>query len=89
MTKRPVGHHKILKMSCRIPLVKLETVAKGNTPILETLEIPAHKLFSFKGLGGHNLKKLTSETGVSVIPMEGNEYPTVCSQTKLLCLRLN
>ena len=36
---------------------------KANGPVLEVLEVPPHKLSRFRGMGGHNLKKLTAETG--------------------------
>ena len=38
---------------------------KENTPELETLTIPSHKRGRFLGIGGLNLKKILTQTGIS------------------------
>ena len=39
---------------------------KENHPVIEKLDIPANKRSKFVGSGGHNLRKLMADTGVSI-----------------------
>jgi polyribonucleotide nucleotidyltransferase len=50
------------------------TEQKENAPVTEKLEVPVHKRAKFIGLGGRNLKKLISETGVQVSPLDDLYY---------------
>ena len=56
------GRQRILDIMSQ-SLSTARTGKKENAPILDTLEIPAHQLSNFRGLGGYNLKKLTADTG--------------------------
>ncbi|GAU98331.1 hypothetical protein RvY_09492 [Ramazzottius varieornatus] len=50
------------------------TMRKDNAPVVEKLEVPAHKRAKFIGFGGYNLKKLTSETGVHISSEDEGTY---------------
>lgn len=50
------------------------TNPKNNWPIIETLEVLPHKRAKFIGIGGYNLRKLTSETGVRVTPIDDHNF---------------
>lgn len=45
-----------------------------NRPVTEKLEIPIAKRNKFIGIGGYNLKKLKSETGVTITPLDENTF---------------
>jgi polyribonucleotide nucleotidyltransferase len=45
---------------------------KVNWPVTETVEVPIHKRGAFVGVNGMNLKKLKSETGVTVLANEND-----------------
>ncbi|CAF3353393.1 unnamed protein product [Rotaria socialis] len=47
---------------------------KYNTPELETLTIPSHKRGRFLGIGGLNLKKILTQTGVTIVPIDEITY---------------
>ncbi|CAF0909867.1 unnamed protein product [Rotaria sordida] len=47
---------------------------KQNTPELETLTIPVHKRGRFLGVGGLNLKKILTQTGVTILPIDEMTY---------------
>ncbi|CAF3860663.1 unnamed protein product, partial [Rotaria magnacalcarata] len=47
---------------------------KHNTPELETLTIPSHKRGRFLGIGGLNLKKILTQTGVTIVPIDETNY---------------
>ncbi|CAF2787168.1 unnamed protein product [Rotaria sp. Silwood2] len=47
---------------------------KQNTPELETLTIPSHKRGRFLGIGGLNLKKILTQTGVTILPIDEITY---------------
>ncbi len=44
----------------------IRTEKKGNWPLSENLEVPAHRRSKFVGYGGRNLKHLMAHTGVQV-----------------------
>lgn len=45
---------------------KPRTDKKDNWPVVEKLEVEAHKRAKLLGVGGMNLKRLFAETGVQV-----------------------
>nr|CAD7442960.1 unnamed protein product [Timema bartmani] len=47
---------------------------KENWPIIEKLDVPAHKRSKFIGPGGSNLRRLMVETGVQVSQLEDNIF---------------
>ncbi|XP_049878134.1 polyribonucleotide nucleotidyltransferase 1, mitochondrial [Pectinophora gossypiella] len=47
---------------------------KENMPVIEELEVEAHKRAKLLGLGGINLKKLYVENGVQVTPIDETKY---------------
>lgn len=47
---------------------------KENMPVIEEIEVEAHKRPKLLGLGGSNLKKLYVETGVQVTPVDETKY---------------
>ena len=47
---------------------------KDNWPVVEKFEVPAHLRSHFMGLGGRNLQKITSETGVTLVPSDDNMF---------------
>ncbi|XP_037876133.1 polyribonucleotide nucleotidyltransferase 1, mitochondrial isoform X2 [Bombyx mori] len=47
---------------------------KENMPVIEEIEVEAHKRPKLHGLGGSNLKKLYVETGVQVTPVDETKY---------------
>ncbi|XP_075983169.1 polyribonucleotide nucleotidyltransferase 1 [Anticarsia gemmatalis] len=47
---------------------------KENMPVIEELEVEAHKRSKLLGHGGSNLKKLYVETGVQVTPIDEVKY---------------
>ncbi|XP_065298289.1 polyribonucleotide nucleotidyltransferase 1, mitochondrial [Dermacentor albipictus] len=59
------GKSEILKIMNEV-ISKPRTLKKDNWPVSERLEVPVHQRARFVGLGGHNLKKLTAETGVQL-----------------------
>ncbi|KAH7973025.1 polyribonucleotide nucleotidyltransferase 1, mitochondrial [Rhipicephalus sanguineus] len=59
------GKSEILKIMNDV-ISKPRTQKKDNWPVSERLEVPVHQRARFVGLGGHNLKKLTAETGVQL-----------------------
>lgn len=59
------GKSEVLKIMNEV-ISKPRTLKKDNWPVSERLEVPVHQRARFVGLGGHNLKKLTAETGVQL-----------------------
>ncbi|KAH7972249.1 hypothetical protein HPB52_009899 [Rhipicephalus sanguineus] len=59
------GKSEILKIMNDV-ISKPRTQKKDNWPVSERLEVPVHQRARFVGLGGHNVKKLTAETGVQL-----------------------
>ncbi|XP_077521679.1 polyribonucleotide nucleotidyltransferase 1 [Amblyomma americanum] len=59
------GKSEILKIMNEV-ISKPRAQKKDNWPVSERLEVPAHHRARLIGLGGHNLKKLTAETGVQL-----------------------
>ncbi|XP_045511819.1 polyribonucleotide nucleotidyltransferase 1, mitochondrial [Pieris brassicae] len=47
---------------------------KENMPVMEELEVDAHKRSKLLGIGGINLKKLYVETGVQISPIDECKY---------------
>lgn len=47
---------------------------KDNWPVVEKYEVPAHKRSHFVGLGGRNLRKITAETGVTLVPLDDSTF---------------
>ncbi|XP_026332873.1 polyribonucleotide nucleotidyltransferase 1, mitochondrial [Hyposmocoma kahamanoa] len=47
---------------------------KENMPVIQQMEVEAHKRSKLVGLGGINLKKLYVETGVQVTPIDETRY---------------
>lgn len=47
---------------------------KENRPVTEKLEIPIAKRSRFIGIGGYNLKKLRTETGVTITPLDESTF---------------
>lgn len=57
---------------------------KENMPVIEEMEVEAHKRSKLLGLGGFNLKKLYVETGVQVTPIDETKYSVFApSQTAM------
>jgi polyribonucleotide nucleotidyltransferase len=54
---------------------------KANHPVIKTISIPQHKVATFVGFGGSNLKKLMAKIGVRVSAY-GNTDPTELGATK-------
>lgn len=46
-------------------------VQRENWPVIEKFDVPIHKKTQFVGFGGRNLKRITAETGVTLIPTDG------------------
>ncbi|KAH9375077.1 hypothetical protein HPB48_012590 [Haemaphysalis longicornis] len=63
------GKSEVLKIMNEV-IAKPRTQKKDNWPVSERLEVPVHQRARFVGLGGHNLKKLTAETGVQLSPID-------------------
>ena len=47
---------------------------KENGPVSEKLHVPPQKRARFVGVGGHNLRTLMAETGVSVSPIDETSF---------------
>ncbi|CAH2094799.1 unnamed protein product [Euphydryas editha] len=47
---------------------------KENMPVMEEMEVEAHKRAKLLGIGGSNLKKLYLETGVQISPIDETRY---------------
>ncbi|XP_031833675.2 polyribonucleotide nucleotidyltransferase 1 [Nomia melanderi] len=47
---------------------------KQNMPVFETIEVPIHQRAKFIGVGGLNLKKILTETGVHIDAKEQNIF---------------
>ncbi|KAJ0173479.1 hypothetical protein K1T71_010628 [Dendrolimus kikuchii] len=57
---------------------------KDNMPVIEEMEVEAHKRSKLIGPGGANLKKLYVETGVQVTPIDETKYSVFApSQTAM------
>ncbi|GFY39604.1 polyribonucleotide nucleotidyltransferase 1, mitochondrial [Trichonephila inaurata madagascariensis] len=66
------GKNKIL--SIMNETISKPSEKKDNWPVSEKLEVPAHKVSQFFGLGGSNIKKLRAETGVQLTTIENNIF---------------
>ncbi|XP_022708617.1 polyribonucleotide nucleotidyltransferase 1, mitochondrial-like isoform X1 [Varroa jacobsoni] len=47
---------------------------KDNWPVVEKFDVPVHKRSEFIGIGGRNLKRITAETGVTLIPLDNSSF---------------
>lgn len=47
---------------------------KDNWPVVEKFDVPVHKRSEFIGIGGRNLKRITAETGVTLIPLDNCSF---------------
>lgn len=66
---------------------KPRDVHKDNWPIMEKFEIPAHKRSQFVGIGGRNLKRITADTGVTLIPAEESCFEIFApNQVRVNCI---
>ena len=50
------------------------TDKKDIWPVSEKIQVEAHKRAKFVGMGGSNLKKLTTEAGVTVNPLDDQTH---------------
>ncbi|GBP24439.1 Polyribonucleotide nucleotidyltransferase 1, mitochondrial [Eumeta japonica] len=51
-----------------------KSVRKENMPVIEEMEVEAHRRARLLGVGGINLKKLYVETGVQITPIDETKY---------------
>ncbi|XP_053393907.1 polyribonucleotide nucleotidyltransferase 1, mitochondrial-like [Mercenaria mercenaria] len=73
LAKAKISHIiSIMKNSAKIDVPR-ESI-KSNGPVLEKITVPPSKRGSFVGTGGMNLKKLRSDAGVTVTPLDESTY---------------
>ncbi|XP_003743636.2 polyribonucleotide nucleotidyltransferase 1, mitochondrial [Galendromus occidentalis] len=78
------GTNEILK-TMRKTIPKARSKKKDNWPVVEKFEVPAHKRSQLVGLAGRNLRKITAETGVTLVPLDDNAFDVFApNQTALL-----
>lgn len=53
---------------------KARSHKKENLPVVEKFVVPAHKRSHFVGVSGKNLRKITAETGVTLIPLDETSF---------------
>ncbi|XP_074648257.1 polyribonucleotide nucleotidyltransferase 1, mitochondrial-like [Tubulanus polymorphus] len=81
----PIGIMEEAIMAARVGRIKILDIMDGcldkprdetrsNSPVTEKIVIPIHKRARFVGLGGYNLKKLRSSTGVSVNSIDETSF---------------
>lgn len=57
------------------------SVKKENAPLTKKLEVPMHKRSKLIGYGGRNIKRLTSETGVQLVPVDDSTWDMFAPNT--------
>lgn len=68
-----VGKNDILNIMATA-LRKPREKRKENGPVVEKLEVPMAKRSRFVGMGGYNMKKLRSDTGVTISPIDETHF---------------